>query len=111
MVGWLKTFDCLATWIFSKLSPNQITKDTKSFQNVYNSKQNYFMDIKEKFGQRVKTLRKEKGMSQEELAEKSGLNRPYISAIEQGKRNVSLEVMEKLAEAMGVGIVSLIADL
>jgi transcriptional regulator with XRE-family HTH domain len=69
------------------------------------------MDIKEKFGQRVKSLRKEKGMSQEELAEKSGLNRPYISAIEQGKRNVSLEVMEKLAEAMGVEIVILISDL
>ncbi|MCF1749596.1 helix-turn-helix domain-containing protein [Mariniradius sediminis] len=62
------------------------------------------MDIKEKFGQRVKTLRKEKGMSQEELAEKSGLNRPYISAIEQGKRNVSLEVMEKLAEALQMDI-------
>jgi transcriptional regulator with XRE-family HTH domain len=62
------------------------------------------MDIKEKFGQRVKTLRKEKGMSQEELAEKSGLNRPYISAIEQGKRNVSLEVMDKLAEAIGIDI-------
>jgi transcriptional regulator with XRE-family HTH domain len=66
------------------------------------------MDIKEKFGQRVKSLRKEKGMSQEELAEKSGLNRPYISAIEQGKRNVSLEVMEKLAEAMGVIIKDLL---
>jgi transcriptional regulator with XRE-family HTH domain len=67
------------------------------------------MDIKEKFGQRVKTLRKEKGMSQEELAEKSGLNRPYISAIEQGKRNVSLEVMEKLAVAMGLEMRELIA--
>jgi ribosome-binding protein aMBF1 (putative translation factor) len=43
------------------------------------------MDIKEKFGLRLRTLRKEKGLSQEELALKSGLNRPYISAIEQGK--------------------------
>ncbi|AFL83521.1 putative transcriptional regulator [Belliella baltica DSM 15883] len=66
------------------------------------------MDIKEKFGNRLKTLRKEKGLSQEELAEKSGLNRPYISGIEQGKRNVSLEVMEKLAEALGVGIEELV---
>lgn len=62
------------------------------------------MDIKEKFGNRLKNLRKEKGLSQEELALKSGLNRPYISGIEQGKRNVSLEVMEKLAEALGVEI-------
>jgi transcriptional regulator with XRE-family HTH domain len=66
------------------------------------------MDIKEKFGIRLKTLRKEKGLSQEELALKSGLNRPYISAIEKGKRNVSLEVMEKLAGAMGVEIGELI---
>lgn len=66
------------------------------------------MDIKEKFGNRLKALRKEKGLSQEELALKSGLNRPYISGIEKGKRNVSLEVMEKLAEALGVGIGELI---
>ncbi|SIS60138.1 helix-turn-helix domain-containing protein [Belliella pelovolcani] len=66
------------------------------------------MDIKEKFGNRLKALRKEKGLSQEELALKSGLNRPYISGIEQGKRNVSLEVMEKLAEALGVGIGSMV---
>ncbi|EKB50822.1 helix-turn-helix domain-containing protein [Cecembia lonarensis] len=62
------------------------------------------MDIKEKFGIRLRTLRKEKGLSQEELALKSGLNRPYISAIEKGKRNVSLEVMEKLAGAFGIQI-------
>ncbi|SMD42464.1 Predicted transcriptional regulator with C-terminal CBS domains [Aquiflexum balticum DSM 16537] len=66
------------------------------------------MDIKEKFGLRLKTLRKEKGLSQEELAERSGLNRPYISGIEQGKRNVSLEVMEKLAVAIEVGIGELV---
>lgn len=66
------------------------------------------MDIKEKFGIRLRTLRKEKGLSQEELADRSGLNRPYISGIEQGKRNVSLEVMEKLAGAMGVEIGSLV---
>lgn len=66
------------------------------------------MDIKEKFGIRLRTLRKEKGLSQEELALKSGLNRPYISAIEKGKRNVSLEVMEKLAGAMDIEIRGLI---
>jgi transcriptional regulator with XRE-family HTH domain len=66
------------------------------------------MNIKEKFGLRLKTLRKAKGLSQEELAERSGLNRPYISGIEKGKRNVSLEVMEKLAGALGVGLGELV---
>lgn len=62
------------------------------------------MDIKEEFGQRLIQFRKEKKMSQERLAELSGLNRPYISAIEQGKRNISLEVMEKLASALDLEI-------
>ena len=68
------------------------------------------MEIKTVFGQKVKQLRKAKELSQEDLAEKSGLNRPYISAIEQGKRNVSLEVIEKLAEALGIEIKELFED-
>jgi len=62
------------------------------------------MDITEKFGLRLKTLRKEKGLSQEELAERSGLNRPYISGIEKGKRNVSIETVEKLSQALNVPV-------
>ncbi|WP_158859349.1 helix-turn-helix domain-containing protein [Lunatibacter salilacus] len=62
------------------------------------------MNIKEKFGLRIREIRNQQGMSQLDLAEKSCLNRSYISGIEQGKRNVSLEVMEKLAEALGVGM-------
>ena len=62
------------------------------------------MDIKQEFGKRLNQLRKEKKMSQEQLAELSELNRPYISAIEQGKRNVSIEVIEKLAQALEIEI-------
>ncbi|MDI1324237.1 MAG: helix-turn-helix transcriptional regulator [Algoriphagus sp.] len=62
------------------------------------------MDIKQEFGKRLMQLRKERKISQETLAELSGLNRPYISGIEQGKRNVSLEVMESLAKALGIQI-------
>ena len=62
------------------------------------------MDIKQEFGKRLNQLRKEKKMSQETLAELSELNRPYISAIEQGKRNVSIEVIEKLAQALEIQI-------
>lgn len=62
------------------------------------------MDIKQEFGKRLNQIRKEKKISQERLAELSELNRPYISAIEQGKRNVSLEVIEKLAQALKIEI-------
>lgn len=62
------------------------------------------MDIKQEFGKRLMQLRKDRKMSQEMLAELSGLNRPYISGIEQGKRNVSLEVIESLAKALEIQI-------
>ena len=68
------------------------------------------MDIKKTFGQKVNAFRKSKSLSQENIAEKSGLNRPYISAIEQGKRNVSLEVIKKLAEALEIEIKELFED-
>lgn len=64
----------------------------------------YLMDIKQEFGKRLMQLRKERKMSQETLAELSGLNRPYISGIEQGKRNVSIEVIESLAKALDIKI-------
>lgn len=62
------------------------------------------MDIKKDFGKRLMQLRKERKISQETLADLSGLNRPYISGIEHGKRNVSLEVMESLAKALQIQI-------
>ena len=53
------------------------------------------MNIKEKFGQKVKTLREEKNFSIEQLANISNVDRNYISDIEKGKRNVSIEIMEE----------------
>ena len=53
------------------------------------------MNIKEKFGQKVKQLREEKGFSIEHLANISNVDRNYISDVEKGKRNVSIEIMEE----------------
>ena len=58
------------------------------------------MNIKEKFGQKVKTLREEKSMSIEHLANISNVDRNYISDIEKGKRNVSITIMEKIIIAL-----------
>lgn len=62
------------------------------------------MDIKQEFGLKVKELRKKKGWSQEKLALKSDLDRTYIPGIEKGKRNVSIMVIEQLANAFGIEI-------
>ena len=53
-----------------------------------------------KFGIRVRQLRKQKGWSQEKLAEEANLHRTYIGAIERGERNLSLLNIAKIAEAL-----------
>lgn len=58
------------------------------------------MNIKEKFGHKVKILREAKGLSIENLANISNVDRNYISDIEKGKRNVSIEIMEKVINGL-----------
>ncbi len=55
----------------------------------------------------VKSLRKKLGWSQELLAEKTGVSAPYITQIEAGKRTPSLDIVERLASALGVEYKSL----
>jgi transcriptional regulator with XRE-family HTH domain len=58
------------------------------------------MNIKEKFGHKVKILREAKGLSIENLANVSNVDRNYISDIEKGKRNVSIEIIEKIINGL-----------
>ncbi|MBP3964296.1 helix-turn-helix domain-containing protein [Paenibacillus lignilyticus] len=60
------------------------------------------MDICLEFGQRVKELRARSGMSQEQLAYRSGLDRTYISGVERGERNISLVNIQKITSALQV---------
>lgn len=62
------------------------------------------MDIKLLVGKRVKELRNELGISQEELADLAGLDRTYITSVECGRRNISIINIEKLAKALNVTI-------
>jgi transcriptional regulator with XRE-family HTH domain len=55
-----------------------------------------------KFGDRLRNLRKAKGLSQEELAEIAELHRNYIGGIERGERNVALLNIIRLAQALEV---------
>jgi transcriptional regulator with XRE-family HTH domain len=57
---------------------------------------------KDIFAHNVRTIRQQAGLSQEELAHRAELHRTYISSIERGERNVSLENIFAIAEALGV---------
>ncbi|TDE95175.1 XRE family transcriptional regulator [Occultella glacieicola] len=62
------------------------------------------------FGDRIRELRHAAGLSQEELAEASGLHRTYISSLERGQRNVGLDNIHVLAGALGVTASTLLED-
>ncbi len=61
-------------------------------------------DIRILFGQRLREIRERKQLSQEKLAALAGLNRTYISKIERGERNISVETVAKLAQALDIPI-------
>lgn len=62
------------------------------------------VNIKIKFGLKIKELRKQKSYSQEKLAKLASIEKSYISNIENGNRNVSLEILNKLAKAFEIKI-------
>ena len=64
-------------------------------------------DILQRFGDRVRTLRKESGWSQEEFADECGLDRTYVGGIERGERNLALRNIEKIAIALETSIAEL----
>jgi len=58
--------------------------------------------IKTSFGERIRELRRDKGLSQEKLALDCGLDRTYIGSVERGERNISLINIYKIAHALQV---------
>lgn len=69
------------------------------------------VNIKEVIGERIKSLRVKKGFSQEKLAELADLDRTYIFSIESGKRNISIEVLLKIATALETKVATLIDNI
>ena len=59
---------------------------------------------RERMGMRIAALRKLAGLSQEQLAERAGLQRTHISRIEAGKYAVTLETVQAIAEALGMTV-------
>jgi len=66
--------------------------------------------LRRRFGQRVSELRRLRGLSQEALADLCGLARSYMSRIERGRANPSLDAVERLADGLNVEVADLFQD-
>ena len=56
------------------------------------------------FGQRIRQLRKSRGLSQENLAFSAGVHRTYVGMIERGEKNITLSNIRKMADAFGISV-------
>lgn len=62
------------------------------------------MDLSRHFGAAIRRHRELMRISQEELADRAGLDRTYVSGIERGRRNPTLSVLQRLADALGADL-------
>jgi len=60
--------------------------------------------ISKKLGQNIKKIRISKGMSQGDICRALDMDRSYMSAIESGKKNITISQLERLAQALGVSV-------
>lgn len=60
--------------------------------------------VTQKFGAKIRKLRKARGLTQEKLAEKAGIDYSYMNLIENGKRNPSLKLIAKLARVLSISL-------
>ena len=61
------------------------------------------------FGEKVRQIRKEKGLSQEALADLAGIDRSYMGHIERGDQNIPLTKIHQIADALEIPVVNLIS--
>jgi len=62
------------------------------------------MLITERLGKNIKKIRTHKGMSQGDICRALNMDRGYMSAIENGKKNITIQQLERLAQALGVSV-------
>lgn len=65
---------------------------------------------RELFARRVRELRLERGLSQDELADAAGLHRTYIGTVERGEQSIGVDNVEKIAKALKVPITELFKE-
>ncbi|MEM1075051.1 MAG: helix-turn-helix transcriptional regulator [Pseudomonadota bacterium] len=66
------------------------------------------MDMRKLVGKNFARLRREKGLTQEQVEERSGFSQQYLSGLERGKRNPTVITLYELAQALGVSHVELV---
>ncbi len=64
--------------------------------------------LRQRFADNLRKVRIEKGLSQEALADLAGLHRTYIGSVERGERNISIDNIERLAQALGCRVTDLL---
>ncbi len=67
--------------------------------------------IQKKVGNRIRGLRQQTGLSQEKFALKIGMDRTYFASVENGKRNISIINLEKIAKGLGVSLSELFKEI
>jgi transcriptional regulator with XRE-family HTH domain len=67
--------------------------------------------LAKRFGKLVRRLRQEKGYSQEEFSFRVGLHQTYVSSVERGERNVTIQTADRIAEALGTTLADLFTEL
>jgi len=77
---------------------------TKISNTLYYSYKPMSKTILEKFGEKVREERLKQGLSQEELASRAGVHRTYIGMIERAEKNITLENIEKIANALEISL-------
>lgn len=66
------------------------------------------MDARHRLAANLRRLRRERGLSQEQFALEHGIDRTYVSGLERATRNPTLEVVQRLADALKVDVVELL---
>jgi len=67
--------------------------------------------IQKLLGERIRILRKETGLSQEKFALKIEMDRTYLASVEAGRRNISIQNIEKIADGLGISVSELFYNL
>ncbi len=84
----------------------QLTENTNNLSILHTMDKT----LSQRFGSTVVRLRKERGISQENFANQSSIDRHYMSDIENGRRNISLDIIEKIAKSLQLPISVLFSE-